>query len=223
MNEVRTLLMLFNTPLSRKELPWFRGAVIKLLPRQNILYHNHAQEGLRYAYPLIQYKCIGGKAALLCVADGVEAIGHLLEAKALNITIGQRPETLQIKRIDATRHNVQESSTPITYQLRDWLPLNGKNYERFAAEEGVAERIRLLEGTLTGNILSMLKGVGIYLGFTLRTTITSVAPMHRISYKGVQLLAMDIQFKTNVSLPEHIGLGRHASIGYGTLNRISKY
>ena len=43
---------------------------------QNLLFHNHEpDERLRYRYPLIQYKRIHRKAAIICVGVGVSAFG----------------------------------------------------------------------------------------------------------------------------------------------------
>ena len=86
-NFVRTLVITFDTPIRHQEIPLFRGSILKSLGNQaDILCHNHTGEGsLRYSYPLIQYKQIRGKAALVCVEEGVDIIGQFLT---------QAPETI---------------------------------------------------------------------------------------------------------------------------------
>ena len=91
MGELRTLQVRFDTPIARWELPLLRGAIISLLSRDNTIYHNHEAGGLRYAYPLIQYRQIDGKAALVCVADGVDALGDLLQAESLETILRIQP------------------------------------------------------------------------------------------------------------------------------------
>jgi hypothetical protein len=44
----------------------------------------------------------------------------------------------------------------------------------------------------------------------------------RHTIRDARLLAFDATFTTNVSLPNLIGLGRHVSIGYGTIAQIRK-
>ena len=220
MGELRTLQVRFDTPIARWELPLLRGAIISLLSRDNTIYHNHEAGGLRYAYPLIQYRQIDGKAALVCVADGVDALRDLLQAESLETMIGKRHVTLRIEHIDADRHEVEMRDVPVIYQLSDWLPLNDKNYKLFERERGLVARVLKLQQILTGNILSMLKGVGIFVPSLLETEITAMTPMRSVKYKGVPLVTLDIQFAANVSLPDQIGLGRHASVGFGTLTRI---
>jgi hypothetical protein len=94
MTKIKTLTIQFNTPLKRRELPLFRGAIIAAISTGNILFHNHNEGStLRYAYPLIQYKRIGGKAAIVCIEEGVEAIGELLTIPNLCVNIGKKYRT----------------------------------------------------------------------------------------------------------------------------------
>ena len=108
MDEVNTLLLRLDTPIERWEVPLLRGAVNSLLSCRSTLFHNHTTEGLRYSYPLVQYKRVGGKAALLCIGQGVDALGDLLSVESLDTHIGQRRVVLRIESIDALAHPVEE-------------------------------------------------------------------------------------------------------------------
>ena len=77
MSQIQTLILQFANELSQNDIPKFRGAVIASLEEKNILYHNHIDNKFRYAYPLIQYKRIHQKAAIVCIGDGVKAIHEL--------------------------------------------------------------------------------------------------------------------------------------------------
>ena len=74
MPKIRTLLLQFTNEISSTEIPKYRGAVIASLENKNILYHNHLDDKFRYAYPLIQYKRLHKKAAILCIGEGINAI-----------------------------------------------------------------------------------------------------------------------------------------------------
>ena len=78
MKYVRTLTILTDAEIHQHEVTLFRGAVIKSLGEHpNLYFHNHLEgDKFRYAYPLIQYKRLGGKAAIVCVEDGVDIIGQ---------------------------------------------------------------------------------------------------------------------------------------------------
>ncbi len=222
MPELKILALRLDTTLSEWELPLFRGAVVNLLPNKDVVYHNHEKNGLRYAYPLIQYRCINSKATILGVGEGVDSISALLSIPSFDVHIGNRYETMKIEKVDADVHQVQMTKEPVSYRLNDWVPLNEKNYTRFMATDSLAERILQLERILTGNILSMLKGVGIFIDFPLHITLSNILHQHTLRYKNMMLQGIDIEFKANISLPDYIGLGKHASVGFGTLTRVIK-
>lgn len=61
-NTIKTLIIIFDYKLKINEIPLFRGAIIDSTQNDNNLFHNHLDDSkYRYAYPLIQYKRIGGK------------------------------------------------------------------------------------------------------------------------------------------------------------------
>ena len=77
----------------------------------------------------------------------------------------------------------------------------------------------MLERLLTANILSFAKGIGLYFDGQVITRITQLVEPRLQYYKGVKLMSFDAEFKTNVSLPDYIGLGKGVSLGMGTVVR----
>lgn len=216
---MKTLTIIFDMPLRHSELPQFRGAIVAAIPSSNILFHNHNGAALRYAYPLIQYKRIEGKAAIVCIGEGVEAISEFLTDADFNIMMGTRKVALRIERIDAEEVDIGETLPPVVYHLNNWVALNDNNYRKFQATDSIAERIQMLERILAGNILSMLKGLDIRIDFRLQPIITDYTANPTTVYKGVRLTSLNITFKANILLPEHIGLGKHSSLGTGILTK----
>lgn len=214
----------FVNEIDSKKIGLFRGAVVASLREKNVLFHNHENGGLRYSYPLIQYKLIHRKAAVMGVGKGTEVISHLLAARDFNFKIGKERVEMQIEAVKAYDDEiVLTTKTACRYRLRNWLPLNSKNYGQYQASEGIVERIMLLENILIGNILSFLSGVDIRLEKQeqVKLHITDITSQHGLTYKNVKLMAFDIEFKTNISLPQYIGLGKSASVGCGILTRIT--
>lgn len=224
-NNTETFIMIINlltisfiNSLQAHEVPLFRGAIIKALNDKQILFHNHlGDEKYRYSYPLIQYKVLGGKAAMVCVGEGTQAIGEFFASGNFDVMIGERSERLQLARVEPRRHNVQVWGQLFHYRLRRWLPLNGENYRKYQATASLADRCALLEGVLKGNILSMGKGVGVDFDSPINCSITSLDEPYVIRVKGIKMLCFNIDFCSNVSLPAHVGLGKHASINCGIL------
>jgi len=220
-NSVKTLTIRFANALSWYEITHFRGAIIHAIEQdQSLLFHNHDEDGLRYSYPLIQYKRIGGKAAIVCVGDGTEAIGAFFSSCNFNLHLGDRPVQLEIEQMKADKTIVQVWDDSFCYSLRKWLPLNQENYEKYKQLDGIVERCALLEKLLIGNILSFAKGLGITLDKEIKVKIKNLGNERLYLHKSVKKMGMDVEFSCNVSIPDFIGLGQGVSVGYGMVGKV---
>lgn len=219
---IQIFLVRFKNEISFYEIPLFRGAIINLLGQDGeILYHNHANEtSFRYSYPLIQYKRIHKKAAIFCIGEGVEAIGQLLSSQDFSLTIGERQLQLEIEAVYPKRYLIQTWDSTFRYRIRHWLPFNSDNYQKYINLDDITSKIIFLEQILIGNLLSFAKGLDLYIEKEIICKLLSLNDPHLIKAKGVKMMAFDAEFKTNLSLPDYMGLGKHTSIGFGTVVRV---
>lgn len=224
MKYIRTLTVLTDAEIRQNEIPLFRGAVIHSLGEHpNVYFHNHLDDDkFRYAYPLIQYKRLEGKAAIVCVEDGVDIIGQFLTEVDGTMTIGDRQITCNTGRIQPARILVQTWEEMFSYHISRWLPLNSQNYQRYKDIEGVVEKVSFLENILKANLLSMLKGLDIHLEKELLLKITEIGDSYLIYNKGIKMMAFNADFKCNLSIPNNIGIGKNASIGCGIVHQLRK-
>ena len=218
---MKILRIQYATPITAQQLPFFRGAILKMVEHEDsTLFHNHIDDHYRYGYPLIQYKRIGGRAAIICVGEGTEAIGQYFANRQDDIRLGQEAITLEMDYVKAYNVNVQLWKTTFHYTLRRWLPLNQENYKLYQQTTSLQQRIDLLQRMLIGNILSMLKTMGIHLEEQLLCSITDMSQPRIVTYKGVKMMSFNINFTSNISLPDYIGLGKGASLGHGIVKQI---
>ena len=219
---IRTLTVFYDTDISYKEIPLFRGAVLKCLgDKANVLYHNHTgDDTFRYSYPLIQYKRLNGKAAITCVEKGVDIIGQFLSESPDTIMVGEKELKCEVARVLPARILVQTWDAPFNYHMNRWLPLNSKNYSLYTSLEDENEKIMMLENILKGNLLSLLKGLGIHLENELLVRITQLSDSYIIYNKGIGLMAFNVDFISNLSIPNNLGIGKNASIGCGIVHQI---
>ena len=217
---IRTLIIQTDAEIHQKEVPLFRGAVISSLgDHANLLFHNHiGDDKLRYTYPLIQYKRIGKKAAIVCIEEGVDLIGQFLTETSDKLKIGNREIEWNTRRIQPARLLIQTWEDAFDYHISRWLPLNSKNYQQYQNTEGLVEKIALLENILKGNLLSMLKGLDIHLEQELIVKITQLSEPYILYNKGIGMTAFNADFKCNLTIPNHVGIGKNASIGYGIVH-----
>ena len=221
---IRALTVKFDLPISYREIPLFRGAVLKSMgDRANVLYHNHTgDETFRYSYPLIQYKRLGGKAAIICVEEGADVIGQFFSSMPDSITVGHREAKCEVGRISPVRILVQTWEDTFKYHISRWLPLNSKNYQQYQSIEGMVEKVTFLENILKANLLSMLKGLDIHVEKELVLKITELSDSYLITNKGVKMMAFNGDFICNLSIPNNLGIGKNASIGCGVVNKDRK-
>ncbi|MBO7610444.1 MAG: hypothetical protein J6S96_09625 [Muribaculaceae bacterium] len=220
---INVLNITFNNEIKPHEVPMFRGAIINALDEKLVLFHNHNDDNsLRYSYPLIQYKTIRGKATIVCIGEGTQAIGEFFASGNFNVMIGERSEQLILERVAPRRFNVQVWEQVFRYRLRRWIPLNGANYKKYLECESLADKCLLLENILKGNILSMGKGLGINFSKEVKCSITELQDPYQVTIKGIKIMCFNIDFSSNVSLPSNIGLGKHASLNHGIVFPINK-
>lgn len=216
---VRTLTITYDLEIENWEVPLFRGAVVDGIGTSaNMLFHNHTPEdGLRYSYPLIQYKRQGGKACIVAIEQGADIIGQFMASGCNVLKIGDREATCDVAQLRPRRMLVQLWQSPFHYRVSKWLPLNNKNYELYMNAEGPEARKTLLEGILKGNLLAMLKGLDIWLDGNLTVQITHLSEPYKLRYKGLDLMAFNADFDSNLSIPSLVGIGKHVSVGFGVV------
>lgn len=220
-NIIRVMTVMLGCKIKFEEVPYLRGAFIASVGRNSdIVFHNHlGSEGYRYSYPLIQYKCIDGQAAVVCVQEGIEAMGEFFINPPQRLHLGKRVVSLENCKLIPSFNEIQFTNEFLYYKINRWLPLNAENYRIYHEMDTLVERIRFLEKILKGNILSMCKGLGIFLNEELELDLVDLGNPVSVFYKGVKMLGFEVTFKANIALPNFIGLGKNASIGFGILSR----
>lgn len=217
-NKVKTLLVSFETELSPEKVSAFRGAVIEKVGRSHTAFHNHAGgEGFLYKYPVIQYKIIHNRPSFFCVGEGVDQIHHFFGLKSWDVIVNGEKLNLTIHKLDLNQCMLNVWDKKFSYSIRNWLALNAQNYKEYQAISNLKEKAEFLEKKLTGNILSFAKGVDWHIEKQVQVELQQLKAQKMIRYKGVPLMAFDVDFKTNVFLPNYLGLGKSASHGFGVV------
>lgn len=223
MKKIKYLSITFKNELSMAELPYFRGAVIAAAGRENLLFHNHDEQGaggFRYAYPLIQYKRLQNRAAIVCLEAGVHEIHAFFQGRPRQLQIGNRLITPEVDRLHLNEITLQAWDKTFPYKMHHWLALKPDNYREFQHMPDDAERDRFLSTILRGNILSMAKGLGWFVDREIKVNLLHRSPMRLAQYKDTRLSAFDVRFETNVWLPQNVGLGKGAALGFGVVEGI---
>ncbi len=225
-HQLRFLRIQFDGQLAAHELPAFRGAVAQKAGLEHTLFHNHAGTGFRYSYPLIQYKRLGTNPLIVCLGEGVDAVHHFFGQRDWTLNLGRHTLEMKIQRLDLQTYTMQVWDRPTTYQLHNWVALDQDSYSDYQREPSLASKIHLLETKLVGNLISLAKGIGWTLPpreeRPVQCKITELGEVRPVNVKGTKLLGFNLQFSTNVFLPNDLGLGKSDSLGHGVVRQLKK-
>ena len=184
--------------------------------------HNHKPDGsFIYCYPRVQYKIIDGACLLIGFEEGVELVKRAFyDLGSLNLN-GRWEEILssQLETYTASLSLVPE---PIAYSfLTPWLALNEKNYTEYQQLDHPVSKKKFLERILTGNIISLSKSVGYTVPTAIAVNIERIRTV-KTSLKAIPMLGFKGSFSANFEIPDHWGIGKSVSRGFGTLVQINK-
>ena len=218
--KLRSIYIAFEEPISNREIIAFRSAVAEKAGRNHILFHNHLDtKEYLYRYPRIQYKVINQRPAMMCIEEGVDEIHHFFQKPSWDLILFDRVYKVKISKLLVNQFNMQVWEHTFTYNLYRWHALNQENYNLFRNLSDEAEQVAMLNRILKGNILSFAKGIGWTIDKELKVKIRQVLKQRWLPLKDKKVLGFDVEFDTNVFLPNYIGLGKNVSIGFGIVKK----
>lgn len=218
MKKIRTLLVAFDNHLNSWETSAFRGAIIEKVGREHLLFNHHLEDKkYLFQYPLIQYKSIRKKPAILCLGEGVDEIHKLFNKPSWEIDLKGKKTDLVIENLNLNSFNLNVWSKSFDYRLYNWFALNENNYRKYSSLDNEIDRLEMLERILIGNILAFAKGMDWHIDKEIKVRIHAIKNTKQLKYKNTHLMAFDVDFSCNVFLPNYIGLGKGASHGFGVV------
>jgi hypothetical protein len=209
----------FSRPLSPGEASHLRGFFGRAFADAMLLHHHHVDGTLHYAYPRVQFKVLDRTAHLIGLAEGADLVTRLW-SEVDQAKIGE--ETLPVLEGGLIRHRETfgETSGNVTYGFRTpWIGLNQANHREYQAITELGEQRALLERILVGNCLSLSNAFGYRVAARLTADARGLRPWPT-RLKSVPMLAFLGTFRINFQLPNHIGIGKSVSRGFGTVERI---
>ena len=178
--------------------------------------HNHGPNGREiYRYPLVQYKVVDGHPAILALGEGIgEIFPRVMERESL--LLGGRRYDCGHTRIEWREETLGDCAGPRSYRVvTPWFGLNQANHRRYAGA-ALSERTALAEWVLTGNLLSLSKGLGVTVDRRLTVDAGGLREV-RARFKGRNILCFAGGFSVNYRLPALLGLGKSVSRGFGSV------
>ena len=203
------LIVRFINPISQKEIPVFADQLSAKVEQLGAFYH----------YPVIQCKRINGRAAIICIGEGTERIGGFFSSIG-QFALEGKEEAMEMESVKAEKTIIQAWDCNFSYTLRKYLPFNSEKYVEYQKIETEKERHLFISQLLLNHILFFVKHIGIRIDKDMVCQITTLEEKAKVKYKNHTFISFDLKFRTNVSLPDYIGLGIGVSHGFGTVAKV---
>lgn len=213
-------ILRFEEKLDLAKLRCFRGAIIDMVGPEATSFHNHTKKGYLYRYPTIQYKVMDGHVCLIGMGESAFSVMQLAGKFPCEILIGKQKMVFHVLDCRLVPYEPIIEDAPKLYQLSQYIALTGENFTKYHSMIALTDKITLVEQIITGNILSFLKGIGYHAADCIEVAITRFSELREKSYKQVNFNVFDVQFVSNIVLPEAIGLGKSVSVGFGVLTKL---
>lgn len=217
-----TLTTIFDLPWTHEHIRAFRGAVSEAADpgRQIPLWHNHEGQSLRYSYPLIQYRVIGGKAAIVAFNEAMPLLRRFVLDAPEHISImGQSYPFKLIKLEETETHFGLSQHIDQAYYMPAWMGLNQDNYELWQQAPDLQARTQLLERILSSQLVNLCKQFGFRPEQRIELRIDRVERASQDAFRKAELMAFRVWFSCNVQLPRQLSMGKGSSVGFGLIQR----
>ncbi len=221
---IKTLQLIFpNMPLKSGEIIFFRSFINDLMEWQNALFHNHTPDGGNMMrYPLIQFRSYKGKASLFGIEEGCEAISELIGKYLCEL-----PPEMASFQLESWNTEIIMLDEPSLYYIHYFLPFNSSNLEAWITQKGLVNRVTELEKMIVNNILDFCQNIGFEM--LNQDLVVQIETVEDIGFTSVythtdeiKMKAFNISYYSNINLPNHIGLGKRKSIGFGTQRQLKQ-
>ncbi|MBU0992177.1 MAG: DNA repair protein [Proteobacteria bacterium] len=218
----KATLMLSNINLKPHQIHKLRGFIGNLFIDHDLIHNHNPETGKHiYRYPLIQFKLIGKMPAIIALSEKAvcvfaEIFMKLNEIKIDNTIIPVHEKDLKVE--DAPFGYTEET---FMYEfMSPWIGLNQFNYKRYADNSHSEEKQNLLKQAMTGNVLSMAKGLEYWLEEDQRIKLDLNLKEKPVNLKGKSMIGFTGRFKVNFMIPDYLGLGKSVSRGFGGVRKI---
>ena len=193
-----------------------RGFLGHLFVNETEFHHHTELAHESYHYPLIQYKRIDKKLAVI----GIGEFANVVFEKMSNLDhITTQDQKIPLTNIELKNTTYYPKEVINKYKFSSpWIALNKENYTKYLSLTRKDQR-QFLEKILVGNILSMLKGMKIFVDQKIEVKINSYKSITTTAHQN-KFAGFFCEWDSSISIPEYCGLGKSISKGFGVVSSL---
>lgn len=224
--KISIITLIFDLKMGhiKLSLPAFRSAIIQKVGfTESDLFHNHFTNNdvnVHYRYPMVQYKWIKGKPAVICLGEAAKALFLIFEKGDNTLNLYQNEIPFEIYNLSLKEYEMSVSENlEYTYKIRDYAALNSQNFAAYMEMESLNERLQMLEKLLVNHLAAFARGIGYKSEKRFEVKILDLMPPRVIESNEHKLKVFDFSFKSNLNLPDYVGVGKDTAKGLGMITQ----
>lgn len=210
------LILETDTPITEGASK-LRGFIGNKYPDFLALHHHLEGTQYLYTYPKVQYMVLEGTPSILGVDEGADVVLEISDSLD-DLIFGRNSYHVEQKVIYQREVDIKPDRMTQYKFISPWLGLNSKNYQQYNELREWKDKKFFLNKILTGNILSMCKGLGIIVNRPL--DVHTHLDKEWVKFKGMEVLGFTGEFRVNFMIPNFFGLGKGVSQGFGTVTEV---
>jgi len=217
--DIKTTVLRLSTDKPVRKTPYqVKGVFIKKHASEPITPMLDGTYRKKFSYPRVQVKILDEQIYIIGIKEGVEPVlsipGKIKELDFGNITFA-----INDFEEETLKRQFTLSGSVVKYNfLTSWAALNyvtGKKYRSIPFKK----KISYLNKLLGINLMFLAKEMGVPIEKGIYTKL-EIPNLHPKSIDDNKWKSFKGDFKTNIILPNYIGLGNGITRGYGTISRL---
>jgi hypothetical protein len=184
-------------------------------------FHKDSTAVFIHRYPVVQCKQIKSMLMVIGISQGADLLQEI-SGGGKEFRFGETTCIIS-GRDQGIRNEAFSISDKIhTYEfLTPWVALNQQNAKKFYDLKGKPERDAFMQKILTGNLSTLAKSIDYDLPAPLSCESRVRFKRERIHHENVMVFLGT--FRTNLRIPDYLGIGQSVSFGFGTIRCIDSF
>ena len=215
--DIKTAVLRLSTDKPVRKTPYqVKGVFIKKHASEPITPMLDGTYRKKFSYPRVQVKILNEEIYIIGIKEGVEPVLSIPD-KIKELDFGNITFTINEFEEKTSKQQFTLSGSVVEYSfLTPWAALNyvtGKKYRATSFKK----KVSYLNKLLGINLIFLAKEMGVPIEKGIYTKV-EIPNLHPKSIDDNKWKSFKGNFKTNIILPNYIGLGNGVTRGYGTIS-----
>ena len=214
--DISTTIVRLNTDKPVRKTPYqVKGVFIKKHPGEPVTPMLDGTYRKKFSYPRVQVKILDEQIYIIGINEGVQPVLSIPD-KIKELNFGNITFAINDFEIENLEQQFALSGSIIKYRfLTPWAALNHVTGSKYRSTP-YKKKASFLNKLLGNNLIFLAKEMGVSMRKGVYVKV-KIPDLHPKSIDDNKWKAFKGEFKTNILLPNYIGLGNGITRGYGTI------